>query len=102
MARIATVTTSTRSTGSRTSRDNPTRIRATAPVAPVAAVSVASSGGRVDLIVLTVSAAPTKQAADRANGDQGARTNSTPAASGPARSRARVSTVTKRALARSR
>ena len=53
-------------------------------------------------MVPTVAAATRKQTAETANGDQGAIRNSTPAASGPARSSASVSTVTKRALARSR
>src|SRR6478752_1079666 len=119
---IETVTTSTRSTGSETSWARPARIRAQGPGSAadaagvptalsvsvvsgsVVSVSTGSNGSAAGgvLIVLTIPAAIRKHAAETANGAQGASRNSTPAASGPARSRARVSTVTNLALARSR
>src|SRR5664279_1075548 len=99
----ATVMTSTRNTGSESSRRRPALTWPNGPGRiPIASDSaVPGSAGRAVRMPPTVMAAPTKHPADTAKGAQGARTKRTPAANGPARSSARVSTVTNRALARS-
>src|SRR5664279_3907313 len=105
----ATVMASVRRTGSENSRTRPAQTRAHTP-ASVACASpdrvpptrATDPEERCERMPITLAAAIRKQPADATNGSHAATANSTPPASGPARSSASVSTVTNRALARSR